>query len=59
MQPFGRTAAHAMGEATVFADIVKVVSLLDTKVILVGKEAVLGNFNWLANSLVGVFHGEL
>ena len=42
-----------------FADIVKVVSLLDTKVTLVGKEAVLGNFNWLANSLVGVFHGEL
>lgn len=48
------------GEPTLFIDIVKVVSLLDTKVILVGKGVVvLGNFNWLANSLVGVFHGEL
>lgn len=40
------------GEVTLFIDIVKVVSLLDTKVILVGKGVVLGNFNWLANSLV-------
>lgn len=47
------------GEATLFIDIVKVVSLLDTKVILVRKGVVLGNFNWLAKSLVSVFHGEL
>lgn len=56
---FVRTAAPVKGEATLFIDIVKVVILLDTKVILVGKGVVLGNFNWLANSLVGVFHGEL